>query len=275
MRNWIAFYTNLPGDPRIRQVAQEMGQGWKPIDVWPRLLLLRGHVFDYSEIHLEGDVSKLARDGAGLMDIFKMDDGKKAKKLFGLFRKVGFVEKLEKTGKLVMADWYNTCGGKLAKGREYDRERKKESNKNSSGNPTEIQRNSDVEEREESHNIKFPRQEIQDLYNETCACDEVGLPSCIEIAGSRLSNAIALWEQHPDLEWWKNLFRKVAASGFLTGRVEGKKGFFKAYLDFIIDPSKTIGIIEGKYDDRSGQKKSSGRNGPTNDDRPGGKDYEY
>ena len=53
----------------------------------------------------------------------------------------------------------------------------------------------------------------------------------------------------PDLEHWRKFFNAITRSDFLSGRVEPRDGRrpFIADLDFLINPTKYVKILEGKY----------------------------
>lgn len=57
----------------------------------------------------------------------------------------------------------------------------------------------------------------------------------------------ARWEESPDIEVFKEIFRRVEASPFLKG--ENDRGW-KANFDWVLLPSKWQGIMEGNYDQR-------------------------
>lgn len=122
---------------------------------------------------------------------------------------------------------------------------------------------------------KPPYKEIQKLYNEICSC--AGLPKCTTIKNTRATHVKVLWGEHPDLAWFKELFTKMAMSSFLTGKKKTARGTFLANIDFAVNPSKTIRILEGVYDDRPGQNGSQNGNRRCSDieNEPGGKNYEY
>lgn len=124
---------------------------------------------------------------------------------------------------------------------------------------------------------KPPYKAVVDLYNEIC-CDSAGLPKCKKLTGSRIGHIRKHWAENPNLEWWKELFTKVSLSGFLTGKVKTKTGYFTSCsLDFILEPQKTVRILEGVYDDRSGQGSewANSRRSSNIEDQPGGKNYKY
>jgi len=122
--------------------------------------------------------------------------------------------------------------------------------------------------------LKPPYKAIMELWNKLCANPSVGLPKCLKISGTRSDHVRARWRENPDIVWWRELFTKISLSSFLTGKKKTARGYFRASFDFATDPSKTIRILEGAYDDRPGQ---NGNGGGTRsiEDQPGGKNYTY
>lgn len=97
------------------------------------------------------------------------------------------------------------------------------------------QNNSDKQDKKQ-----VPYQEIVDLYHQICT----SLPKVVVLNEKRKQLLRARWKEHPDLEFWKELFKRVENSGFLTGR----KADFRADFEWIIRPTNFIKIIEGRYD---------------------------
>ena len=79
-------------------------------------------------------------------------------------------------------------------------------------------------------------QKIIELFNAIC----ISLPN-IQMTDSRRR---AL--QNSKIKDWEQLFVKVEASDFLSGRVKD----WKASFDWIIKPSNAIKILEGNYDNK-------------------------
>jgi hypothetical protein len=72
--------------------------------------------------------------------------------------------------------------------------------------------------------------------------------------GARQANLRARWREdakRQSLDYWRRLFKHIAASPFLTGQVTGKdsRPFF-ASLDWIVKPENFAKIIEHRYHDR-------------------------
>jgi hypothetical protein len=93
-----------------------------------------------------------------------------------------------------------------------------------------------------------PHQDIIALYHKH-------LPACPEIVkwtDSRAEHLRARWNETPeqhDIGWWEDLFKQIAKSRFLTGKITRKdtgRPFF-ASLDWIVKPENLAKILEGKY----------------------------
>lgn len=94
-------------------------------------------------------------------------------------------------------------------------------------------------------NINCPHQEIVDLYHKNLPM----LPK-VKLWTSKRANTLKLrWSEdksRQSLEFWDNLFTSIAKSDFLTG----KTSQWRADLEWIINPSNLVKILEGKYDNR-------------------------
>jgi len=94
-----------------------------------------------------------------------------------------------------------------------------------------------------------PYKEIVDLYHQIC----VSLPRVAKLSEKRKQLLRARWKEYPDLQFWQELFQRVEASDFLTGR----KTDFRADFEWIIRPTNFIKIIEGRYDNVKNQNSSN------------------
>ena len=72
--------------------------------------------------------------------------------------------------------------------------------------------------------------------------------------GSRADALRTRWREDPkrqSLEYWERFFRHVAASPFLTGKVDGKDGrVFLPGLEWLVKASNFAKVIEGRYHER-------------------------
>lgn len=75
-------------------------------------------------------------------------------------------------------------------------------------------------------------------------------PSVVEITDSRRKKIRLRLAEHPDLEFWESVFRRVVASGFLMGN-GGRESWTGATFDWIVtNDSNSVRIAEGNYDNR-------------------------
>jgi hypothetical protein len=70
------------------------------------------------------------------------------------------------------------------------------------------------------------------------------LRPCQKLSGHVLQVLKARIREHPTVEWWQDLFTRVAASDFLGGR----KTDFVATLDWVCGPKNLSKILAGNYD---------------------------
>ncbi|KPU43014.1 bacteriophage replication protein O [Oxobacter pfennigii] len=89
-----------------------------------------------------------------------------------------------------------------------------------------------------------PYTEIMDMFNRICTT----LPQIKGITGNRKSSTRSRWKEHPDINFFKQLFETVDKSQFLSGRNDKWKG---CCFDWIMKPSNLQKIIEGNYDNKS------------------------
>lgn len=108
-----------------------------------------------------------------------------------------------------------------------------------------------------------PHQEIIDLYHKT-------LPELAKIkvwTPKRQSHLRSRWnedKQRQCIEWWELYFGRIKASPFLTGNITD----FKADLEWVINQSNMVKIIEGKYDgERNGRSRFNPNGGDTRSQR--------
>lgn len=95
-----------------------------------------------------------------------------------------------------------------------------------------------------------PFEKIRELFNSTC----LSFSKVIGISGKRQTTVAARWKEHPDLDWWREYFEKIEASGFLKGDNARK---WKATFDWLINTSNMNKVLEGLYNREGGE--NSGR----------------
>ena len=95
-----------------------------------------------------------------------------------------------------------------------------------------------------------PYNEIVEIYNMNCPT----LPKCRELTSSRKKAIKAVWEQHPQMEYYFDIFSRMGRSAFLNGKND--KGW-KANFDFWLREDKRSKILEGFYDSQQPTKPTS------------------
>lgn len=91
-------------------------------------------------------------------------------------------------------------------------------------------------------NDTTPYRAIMDLFVSICK----DLPKPISIKGSREAHVRARYVEHPDLSFFEEYFKKVAASDFLCGRSSS----WKASFDWLFLPTNMPKVLEGNYDNK-------------------------
>jgi hypothetical protein len=88
-----------------------------------------------------------------------------------------------------------------------------------------------------------PFEDIEKLFNNMCT----SLPSINGIKNSRRKAVSQRWKENPDVEFFKDIFRRVEKSEFLSGRSGDWRG---CCFDWIMKPSNLQKISEGNYDNK-------------------------
>jgi len=86
---------------------------------------------------------------------------------------------------------------------------------------------------------------LVDIWNLNCG----DLPKVREVGKERQDSIRARLADCPDLETWTEVVKRIAASDFCNGRVEGKT--WKASFDFLLRPKTRIKALEGAYDNHN------------------------
>ena len=108
-----------------------------------------------------------------------------------------------------------------------------------------------------THPASCPHEKIIAAYHEI-------LPQCPRVKkwGEASRKALrARWCEDKDrqsIEWWRDFFTGVAASNFLTGKVNGSKGSsFVANLSWLVKPTSMEKVLNGNYSNSSDNANSS------------------
>lgn len=117
---------------------------------------------------------------------------------------------------------------------------------------------SKVKERKEK---KYPYQGICDLWNSTC----VSLPKVMKLTERRKQKIECRLDEfgvQPEqwLETAENLFKRVQASDFLTGRSANKQNWAASFDWFFENSSNWVKVSEGNYDNKGVRSPQSGSN---------------
>ncbi len=115
---------------------------------------------------------------------------------------------------------------------------------------------SKVKERKEK---KYPYQGICDLWNSTC----VSLPKVMKLTERRKQKIECRLDEfgvQPEqwLETAENLFKRVQASDFLTGRSANKQNWAASFDWFFENSSNWVKVSEGNYDNKGVRSPQSG-----------------
>lgn len=77
------------------------------------------------------------------------------------------------------------------------------------------------------------------------------LPTAQAFSAGRLRHARARLAENPSLEYWANVFQRMDASDFLSGRKPSRDNpGWRADVDFALRPDTAAKVLEGKYDNR-------------------------
>ncbi len=82
---------------------------------------------------------------------------------------------------------------------------------------------------------------LQDLWNQAAPPKA---PKWLKTPPARLKSVLARCKEHPEPGFWPDLFARINASDFLSGRRVG----FVATPDWVLNPTNLNKIIEGNYD---------------------------
>ncbi len=75
-----------------------------------------------------------------------------------------------------------------------------------------------------------------------------GIKPCKAIGPTIRTTIRARLKEHPEGDWWDELFQQIGASDFLCGRKNGRDGPFIASLDWVLKPKNLDKIRAGNYD---------------------------
>lgn len=91
------------------------------------------------------------------------------------------------------------------------------------------------------------------LWNENCR----PLPTIKSLTDKRRKKIKSRLADHPDLDYWVLVVKRIAASNFCRGEVNGST--WRADFDFLLKPDTHVVTMEGRYDNRSDSEPSHSR----------------
>lgn len=223
---WFRMYAEFCTDPKIQFLSEA---------------LQRRYVFALC-VTCNGEIEKVTDEELAFAMRITPEEWQDTKRVFvekGLFTPEGKVKNWEKRQyKSDVADPTNA-----------DRQKRYRENKRN-GTVTEEKRPDTDTDTEKDY---IPFHDIIAAYNKFCP----SLPKVhhINIGPERTQLIKAVWFKYQKCEGGAlpvldRLFKKTEASGFLTGRRPSFDGkFFKAKLDWMLNETKMVKILEGDYDD--------------------------
>jgi len=255
---WIKICTEIFDDETIRLI-EEMPEGDTVIVIWFKLLIQAGKINDCGLVYFKKDIpftdEMLATVFRRPLNIIRM--------ALQVFEKFGMVEIYDTQG-IFISNWEKHQNiDKLAEIREKGRLRNikyRESKRQEllTCDVTDASRDAlDIDKELDIDNISpngDSRQEIVDPKNKKVSYNEFvsffniecpSLPSVKEINDTRKSKIRTRWKEHPDINYWINVFKEIEASDFLTGR-NGK--WHNCNIDWIIaNNNNYTKVLEGTY----------------------------
>jgi predicted phage replisome organizer len=274
---WIKITTDMFEDEKIDYI-QSLPEGDSILLIWIRLLTMAGkcnatgYIFLTQNIPYTDDV--LAHKFKKPVNIIRF--------ALETFRRLDMIQESD-NGVLYITNfpkYQNLEGLEKLKLREYEREKKRKQrekykaleapndenmdNENNvvpgnvpgtiPGTPSiiDIDKERDIDIEEDIDLDIYS--EIQLLFNNTC----ITLPKIISMTANRKKTISTRWREHPSIEFFEQLFKKVNDSDFLSGR---NKKWMCCCFDWIMRPSNLTKIIEGNYDNRNTGGDSNGQHG--------------
>lgn len=98
-------------------------------------------------------------------------------------------------------------------------------------------------------------EELARGWNEICGVQHHLAKVMLPLSGGRLAKARCRVREHPDPEWWRDVFAAIGQSRFLRGVNGGtnKHQHWRATFDWLIaNDTNAVKVIEGQYADDRG-----------------------
>lgn len=112
---------------------------------------------------------------------------------------------------------------------------------NHMGNHMENENENENIDQKESKKAQIPYEKIRELFNTLCP----SFSRVLGISGKRKIAVAARWKEHPELNFFTDLFKRVEASDFLKGKNDRN---WKATFDWLMNAANMDKVREGKYD---------------------------
>ncbi len=266
---WIKLYTDMFDNRKIKYI-RNLPQGNDILLMWIMLLIYAGRTNDNGYVYLIEEIPYTHDDLAKEFDL----PNNTVKLGLETLHRLKMIDSDSKGLKILNWNEYQNIDG-LERIRELTRQRvrrfrNKEKQKelpestesvcNVTGNATvafgnayrERRENKDIlsSKEDSSGHVRdqpVPYSKIVDLYHEICT----SLPRIKALSQSRKGYIKARWQEHPDMEFWKEFFSEVESCKFLTGKADYKdRKPFYADLEWLTRPNNFLKVLEGKYRDK-------------------------
>jgi len=278
---WIKLSTNVFNDEKIK-IIESMPEKDSILIIWIKLLILAGKTNEHGYIYLTESIpyteetlaavlnrplntirlaletflklQMIAKDERGIqvLNFDKYQDGLEKLKELHRERQRRYRQRKKLELEPSKKDGNATCNvtddvtrdatvtSRDALDIDIDKDIDKEKDNN-------ISPKGDISQHKKSVDHPCPYQKIVSLYHEICT----SLPKVKTLTDTRKRYLRARWKEHPGMDFWRELFEKVEASDFLTGRADyGNRKPFIANFEWIIRPNNFAKILEGIYDNR-------------------------
>jgi predicted phage replisome organizer len=247
---WIKITTDIFDDEKIK-IIKKLPSGDTIIVIWLELLTIAGKANTRGEIYVDVDIPYTDGMLASVLDRSESTITL-ALSILEKFKLITITD----AETILITNWekhQNVEGMEQAKELRRLRNQKYLQNKKvlMLEDKTSLRQEKDTldieEEKEEDNIITANKQSdnimhntILNLYHDTC----ISLPKVIALNSMRKKKLQARLKEHPEIEFWKDVFNKVESSDFLTG----KSSNWKANFDWIFtNDTNYIKIMEGCY----------------------------
>lgn len=266
---WIKLYTDMFDNRKIKYI-RNLPQGNDILLMWIMLLIYAGRTNDNGYVYLIEEIPYTHEDLAKEFDL----PNNTVKLGLETLHRLKMIDSDSRGLKILNWNEYQNIDG-LERIRELTRQRvrrfrNKEKQKelpestesvgNVTGSVTVAFGNASRERRENKDILSskedssgherdqpVPYSKIVDLYHEICT----SLPRVKALSQSRKGYIKARWQEHPDMEFWKEFFSEVESCKFLTGKADYKdRKPFYADLEWLTRPNNFLKVLEGRYQDK-------------------------